>query len=65
MLRAGTKAAATIRARKEGGEVVEVDGGWVVRLQGMADEQAAALYEQIGRLKMDLEWLKKKCDVDA
>jgi transposase len=21
----------------------------------------AALYEQIGRLKMDLEWLKKKC----
>lgn len=30
-----------------------------------ADEQAAALYEQIGRLKMDLEWLKKKCDVDA
>lgn len=28
-------------------------------------EQTASLYEQIGRLKMDLEWLKKKCDVDA
>ena len=29
------------------------------------DEQTSALYEQIGRLKMDLVWLKKKCDVDA
>lgn len=27
--------------------------------QGVVEEQAA-LYEQIGRLKMELEWLKKK-----
>ena len=25
-------------------------------------EQEAALYEQIGRLKMELEWLKKKAE---
>lgn len=25
-------------------------------------EETAALYEQIGRLKMELEWLKKKSD---
>ena len=24
------------------------------------DDEAAKLYEQIGRLKMELEWLKKK-----
>ncbi len=66
MLRAGTKAAATIRARKEGGEVVEVDGGWVVRLQGMADEQAAAggdpldgkPFEAFDRRKDAAEWVK-------
>lgn len=28
--------------------------------QSVAVEQEAALYEQIGRLKMELEWLKKK-----
>jgi hypothetical protein len=37
----GTKAAATIRARKEGGEVVEVDGGWVVRMPEGRQPQAA------------------------
>ena len=26
-----------------------------------ADAQKAELFEQIGRLKMELEWLKKKC----
>ena len=26
------------------------------------NEDTAALYEQIGRLKMELEWLKKKCE---
>ena len=26
-----------------------------------ADDVQAELYEQIGRLKMELEWLKKKC----
>jgi putative transposase len=26
-----------------------------------ADAAQAELYEQIGRLKMELEWLKKKC----
>ena len=31
----------------------------VQQLQGMA-EREAELYEQIGRLKMELEWLKKK-----
>ena len=25
------------------------------------EKKEAALYEQIGRLKMELEWLKKKC----
>jgi putative transposase len=28
---------------------------------GDADSVQAELYEQIGRLKMELEWLKKKC----
>ena len=30
--------------------------------QAQADQEAA-LYEQIGRLKMELEWLKKSCPV--
>ena len=34
------------------------------REQGLvaAAEQEAALYEQIGRLKMELEWVKKKAE---
>ena len=28
--------------------------------QGQQEKKEAELYEQIGRLKMDLEWLKKK-----
>jgi transposase-like protein len=31
-----------------------------VRAQQEQAEQEAALYEQIGRLKMELEWVKKK-----
>ncbi len=33
-----------------------------VRVEGVADAEAqkAELFEQIGRLKMELEWLKKK-----
>ena len=31
-----------------------------VRKQPQAENQEAKLYEQIGRLKMELEWLKKK-----
>lgn len=30
------------------------------RKQAVAAEQEAELYEQIGRLKMELEWVKKK-----
>lgn len=30
------------------------------RRGGVADAEQAELYEQIGRLKMELEWLKKK-----
>lgn len=32
------------------------------RAQQQQAEQEAALYEQIGRLKMELEWLKKKVE---
>jgi len=32
------------------------------REQQQQAEQEAALYEQIGRLKMELEWLKKKAE---
>jgi transposase-like protein len=30
------------------------------RSNGKGDESAAALYEEIGRLKVELDWLKKK-----
>jgi transposase-like protein len=43
----------------EGAEVFQKTGKGQVQTQG-ADE--AALYEQIGRLKMELEWLKKKAE---
>ncbi len=29
------------------------------------DELTSALYEQIGRLQTELNWLKKKCGIDA
>ena len=34
------------------------DGG--ARAQRAAEEEKTRLYEQIGRLKMELEWVKKK-----
>ena len=42
-----------------------IDGGEAIFQSGSAkqeqgDQQEAKLYEQIGRLKMELEWLKKK-----
>ena len=42
-----------------GAETVFANG---VRVAGVADAEAqkAELFEQIGRLKMELEWLKKK-----
>ena len=40
-----------------GAEAVFASG---VKAGGPADDQQAELYEQIGRLKMELEWLKKK-----
>lgn len=33
----GTKSAATVRAKKEGGQVVDVQGGWAVQIQGDAN----------------------------
>lgn len=35
----GTRSAAAVRAKKEGGEVVEVDGGWVVRVSAQAGQR--------------------------
>lgn len=45
----GTLSAATVRARKEGGKVVEVEGGWVVRVPnagGSKPDQETAPVEQ-------------------
>ena len=45
----------------EGAEQVFENGNGKKSQQGSTDEpQAAELYEQIGRLKVQLEWLKKK-----
>ena len=46
----------------DGAESVFTNG---VRVEGSADAEAqkAELFEQIGRLKMELEWLKKKAAV--
>ena len=48
----------------DGAETVFSNG---VRVEGMADAetQKAELFEQIGRLKMELEWLKKKVGPSA
>ena len=37
-----------------------VFGGNLIRQQEQQSEREAELFEQIGRLKMELEWLKKK-----
>jgi putative transposase len=41
-------------------EGAAVFNGRTVRQEREQEAQAAELYEQIGRLKMELEWLKKK-----
>jgi transposase-like protein len=41
-----------------GAEAVFASGA---KANGPADDHQAELYEQIGRLKMELEWLKKSC----
>lgn len=47
----GTRSAATVRARKEGGEVVEVEGGWVVRVPAARDEALAEVDAGIEELR--------------
>jgi transposase-like protein len=46
----------------EGAEEVFSTGSGRSRKQGEEERAAAELYEQIGRLKMELEWLKKKAE---
>ena len=46
------------KALLEGAESLFAEGGKPAGADGRPDP--AALFEQIGRLKMDLEWLKKK-----
>jgi transposase-like protein len=46
----------------EGAEEVFGTGSSRSRKQGEEERGAAELYEQIGRLKMELEWLKKKAE---
>jgi putative transposase len=36
------------------------DGSTATRVANAAEAEKAELFEQIGRLKMELEWLKKK-----
>ena len=45
----------------EGAADLFVDGR-TRRMEGETERSTAELYEQIGRLKMELEWLKKKAD---
>lgn len=50
----------------EGAELVFENGSSKKSRQADSDEpQAAELYEQIGRLKVQLEWLKKKVATDS
>ena len=46
----------------EGAEGVFSNGTGARRSAGDDDGSMAELYEQIGRLKMQLEWLKKKAE---
>ena len=45
---------------QEGAESLFLGGVKADKGQAHADAQAAELFEQIGRLKMELEWVKKK-----
>lgn len=50
----------------DGAEEVFLDGRTKQSSSGASDEpEAAELYEQIGRLKVQLEWLKKKVAEDG
>lgn len=50
----------------EGAELVFENGHGKASKQADSDEpQTAELYEQIGRLKVQLEWLKKKVAADG
>jgi putative transposase len=44
----------------DGVESLFAGGGRADKNQAQAEVQTAELFEQIGRLKMELEWLKKK-----
>lgn len=44
----------------EGVESLFAGGSRVDKDKAQVESQTAALFEQIGRLKMELEWLKKK-----
>ena len=46
----------------DGTEGVFSNGAGPNRLRVEEERAAAELYEQIGRLKMELEWLKKKAE---
>ena len=46
----------------EGAEGVFSNGPGPKRSRAEEEHAAAELYEQIGRLKMELEWLKKKAE---
>jgi transposase len=46
----------------EGAEGVFSNGSGPIRSRDEEERAAAELYEQIGRLKMELEWLKKKAE---
>ena len=46
----------------EGAEGVFGNGAGANRRRAEEEHAAAELYEQIGRLKMELEWLKKKVE---
>ena len=47
----------------EGVESLFAGGGRADKDKAQAETQTAELFEQIGRLKMELEWLKKKAGV--
>ena len=46
----------------QGAEGVFSNGAGAKRARAEAECSTAELYEQIGRLKMELEWLKKKAE---
>lgn len=49
----------------DGAENVFVDGRAKPPVSASDEPEAAELYEQIGRLKVQLEWLKKKVAEDS